>query len=299
MTLIVLLAIIIDAILGEPKKYHPLVGFGNSVLWLENKLWQDNKLYGVYALVIVLLFMMLLASLLLFISQFHTLFYYLLSIAVLYLAIAPRSLIEHAEAIYHALSAKDIDAARHDLSMIVSRDTKTLEESDIASACCESVLENGSDGIFAAIFWFCIAGFYGVLIYRVVNTLDAMWGYKNTRYHQFGWAAAKLDDLLNYFPARLVAISYALMGHFNQAMECWRQQAPNWKSPNAGPVMSAGAGSLNIMLGGEANYDGATENRPVLGCGNKAMAEDIKRALALVKRTLILWLVVIAIIELL
>ncbi|MBN4055618.1 cobalamin biosynthesis protein, partial [bacterium AH-315-K03] len=122
------------------------------------------------------------------------------------------------------------------------------------------------------------------------------WGYRNERYQYFGWAAAKLDDILNWAPARLVAMSYALMGRFGCAIRCWTDQARTWKSPNAGPVMASGAGSLSICLGGGAYYQGKLEQRPLLGEGEPATVKDIYRALALVDRSLLLWLVCIVII---
>jgi adenosylcobinamide-phosphate synthase len=137
-----------------------------------------------------------------------------------------------------------------------------------------------------------------VVLYRLSNTLDAMWGYRNARYNEFGWAAARLDDVLNYLPARLTALSYTLLGNTRSAWSCWRRQAPCWDSPNAGPVMAAGAGALQVKLGGEAIYDGKLEQRPDLGCGKAAVPADISRAVALVQRTLYLWLAVIALVTL-
>ena len=121
-------------------------------------------------------------------------------------------------------------------------------------------------------------------------------GYKTERFLRFGWAAARLDDLLNYVPARLTALSYALFGETKRALACWRRQAPVWESPNAGPVMSAGAGSLGLALGGPAIYHGAVEERPVLGEGRPARGEDIPRALSLVRRSIGLWLTVLLVI---
>jgi len=125
------------------------------------------------------------------------------------------------------------------------------------------------------------------------NTLDAMWGYRNARYNYFGWAAARLDDVLNFIPARLTALSYALLGHTRSALHCWRQQAAAWESPNAGPVMAAGAGALRVRLGGAAIYHGESEQRPLLGCGMAAGAADIARAVRLVRNTLYAWLIII------
>jgi adenosylcobinamide-phosphate synthase len=152
------------------------------------------------------------------------------------------------------------------------------------------VLENGNDAVFGALFWFALAGAPGVVAYRLANTLDAMWGYRTARYLRFGWAAARLDDLLNYVPARLTALTYAAAGRFERALACWRAQAGAWESFNAGPVMAAGAGALGVRLGGAAVYHGAPKERPPLGEGDAPGARDIRRALALVRRGVWLWL---------
>ena len=117
-----------------------------------------------------------------------------------------------------------------------------------------------------------------------------MWGYRTPRYLRFGWAAARIDDVLNWIPARLTAASYALLGDTRVALRCWRDQAPRWDSPNAGPVMAAGAGSLNVLVGGPAVYHGTLEQRPVLGAGAPPRAAHIDAALQLVERTTLLWL---------
>lgn len=289
--------------MGEPRRFHPLVGFGVCVQRFENHLRatrafnQYARMHGIAAVMLILLALILLVywSEILFISNVYL--GILVNSVAVYFCIAPKSLAEHGMAVFEPLQQGDLDAARKAIAMIVSRDSNSLQHTEVASATCESLLENGSDAIFAAIFWFCVAGLYGVVIYRAVNTLDAMWGYKNERYRDFGWAAARLDDVLNFIPARLVAFSYALMGHFPSAMRCWRQQGNIWKSPNAGPVMAAGAGSLEIILGGKAVYGGIEDQRPQLGCGEIVQAADIKRCLKLIHRCLLLWLVVIAAVE--
>ena len=120
-----------------------------------------------------------------------------------------------------------------------------------------------------------------------------MWGYRNERFNAFGWAAAKIDDLLNWPAARLTALSYALLGRTRRALACWQAQAPGWDSPNAGPVMAAGAGSLGVQLGGAAIYHGREETRPPLGEGPPPDAADLDRAIDLVRRSLTLWLAVL------
>jgi hypothetical protein len=136
-------------------------------------------------------------------------------VLLLYLAIGRTSLAEHAKAVASALQDADLPLARQRVGMIVSRDTREMNAPDVARAAVESVLENGADAVFGALFWFVVAGTPGVVVYRLANTLDAMWGYKNSRFLRFGWAAARFDDLLNLIPARLTALSYALMGQLS------------------------------------------------------------------------------------
>ena len=215
------------------------------------------------------------------------------------MAVGGRSLAEHARAVGTPLAAGDLAGARQRLSWIVSRHTAELDEAGVAKATVESVLENGNDAIFGALFWFALLGGPGALMFRLANTLDAMWGYRNERYLRFGWAAARIDDVLNFIPARLTAISYALLGHTAAALRCWRTQAPNWDSPNAGPVMASGAGALHVSLGGPAVYHGHLETRPTLGTGAPARAADIDKAVALVHNSVWLWLMAIAAINVL
>jgi len=225
--------------------------------------------------------------------------YMVVAAVILYVAIGWQSLLQHAMNIARPLQKNDMNGARAAVSMIVSRDAQNLDEAGIAKAATESVLENGADAIFSAVFWFVVAGIPGVVLYRLSNTLDAMWGYKNTRFLHFGWCAARMDDVLNFIPARLTALSYALVGHTKIALQCWRLQGMNWKSPNAGPVMAAGAGALNVSLGGAAQYHSQLQYRPGLGpekSHEPVTAGSIVKACGLVNRALVLWLIVLAMI---
>jgi adenosylcobinamide-phosphate synthase len=129
--------------------------------------------------------------------------------------------------------------------------------------------------------------------------MDAMWGYKTPRFYYFGWAAARLDDVLDYVPARLTALTYATLGNTKLALNCWKTQAPLWDSPNAGPVMAAGAGALHVQLGGAARYQGEWHERPILGAGDLPIAGDIERALKLVRHGVYLWLLVMLVLTIL
>lgn len=311
MTLIaIILALVLDQLLGEPKRFHPLVGFGRLVTAVEQLLRRHvirkNNSSSVAARLAGTLGWLLLAPLM-------TLgVYWLLSpfleaddvmalfvgALVLYFCIGNHSLEEHARAVSEPLSRGDLLSARQQLSRMVSRQTDNLDREGVAKATVESVLENASDAVLAPIFWFVVAGIPGVLLYRLANTLDAMWGYKNQQYRYFGWAAARMDDLLNWLPARCCALSYAIVGNWNTAIRCWQQQAPLCDSPNAGPVMSSGAGAMGIRLGGVAYYHGEEVNKPELGNGRPANSTDIERAIELVRHAVVLWVGVIVLIHL-
>ncbi len=284
--LAVIAALVLDSWLGEPRRFHPLVGFGRLARVLEQRLYRNSRFSGAAVLLILLLPFTLISLLLSRVPGGAV-----VEVLLLYLAIGRNSLGMHARRVRDALAADDLEAARQRLGLMVSRDTAWLDERGVAGATLESVLENGNDAIFGAIFWFVLAGAPGVVIYRLTNTLDAMWGYRNECYHRFGWAAARLDDLLNLVPARLTAFSYALAGRFRAAVRCWRTQGGIWKSPNAGPVMAAGAGSLGVTVGGAAVYGGVMQKRPLLGEGRLRLDSDaIGRGLQLVDRALLIWM---------
>jgi adenosylcobinamide-phosphate synthase len=291
-TLSLVAAVLLDRLLGEPEHMHPLAGFGRLASTAEAHLNEAGytpsrrRLHGVLALVVLIspfAFLCVLAVLTPVVGR-------PLEIAVLYLTLGGQSLTAHARNVAAALRGNDLETARLRVSFMVSRDTGAMQGDDVARATVESVLENGNDAVFGALFWFIVAGAPGAVVYRLSNTLDAMWGYRNARYLHFGWAAARLDDLLNFIPARLTAFTYTVLGHPARAWRCWRNQGGVWESPNAGPVMAAGAGALGVKLGGPAYYHGAWKERPALGEGLPAVGNDIERAVLLVQRSVVLWL---------
>lgn len=294
--LIALAAVALDWLLGEPKRFHPLVGFGRLAARVE-RAWRgrataspwQQRARGVAAALFLLVPLTITVAKLVALPTAGI----VLSVAALYFALGHRSLHDHARPVATALHGGNGNEARRLASRMVSRDSSALVAEHAAT---ESVLENGNDGVFGAMFWFAVAGAPGAVLYRLANTLDAMWGYRNDRYLHFGWAAARLDDLLNYIPARLTALTYALLGHTRLALACWRSQAHVWDSPNAGPVMAAGAGALGITIGGPARYAGDWHERPRLGKGDAPTANDIERALRLVRRGVLLWLLALLVI---
>lgn len=295
--LIITFALLLDQLLGEARRFHPLAGFGNCARRLENYLNKKcaSRLKGVLGLLILVLPLVLpLALLLVYLKNLSLspVYYQLIDIAIIYLAVGRKSLREHALNVLKPLEQGDLAKAREKISLIVSRDTHEMSQQQVIIACLESIIENSNDAIFGVIIWYLIGGAPGVLVYRLVNTLDAMWGYKNERFLYFGWAAARLDDVLNWLPARLSVFSFALVAKGSEFSKVWQtafQQGGKCSSKNAGPVMSAGACALNIKLGGKARYSGVSINKPDLGCGNQAGISDIKHALSLIDKTLLLW----------
>lgn len=303
-SMIILLAVLVDGLFGEPKRFHPLVGFGNIVIKLEKDLNPTSRqpdkiqiLFGALATIFLLLLIVLPLYWIQTLFAASPIISILFSVFVLYFCIAYRSLVEHIQVINQVLEKNDISAARTAVSMIVSRNTEQLSAQQIASASIESALENTNDALFGALFWFALAGLLGVVVYRIVNTLDAMWGYRSIRFNYFGRVAARLDDLLNIIPARLSALSFALVGDTRTALHCWQSQASTWKSPNAGVVMAAGSGALKLQLGGPARYHGQVEERPILGLGAASGQQDIVRALKLIRNSLVVWLLMTLLID--
>ena len=287
LALLLVAGVVLDYLLGEARRWHPLVGFGNLAGLLEHSFNRGAmgglRGAGAWALAVLPLTAVACWAAVRGGLAVH--------VALLYFCLGLRSLRDHNLPIARALAGGDLPAARQLTARIVSRDTASASEAELAKASAESLLENGNDAVFGTRFWFLVAGGPGAPLFRLANTLDAMWGYRSSRFLAFGCAAARIDDALNYIPARLTALSYVLLADDRKtAWRCWRLQAPHWPSPNAGPVMASGAGALGLALGGSATYDGVPEQRPELGHGRPARAVDILRAWKLVEASTALWL---------
>jgi len=289
--LIPLFALLLDWLLGEPNRYHPLVGFGFLADVMERFFncqgtpkwhlrWRGLLAWSLLVLPLPLV--------LLFLPD--NVYGWLLEVVFLYLAVGRKSLVQHALAVKLALDQQGLEAGREKVGRMVSRQTEVLAEGQVVKATLESVLENGNDALFGALFWYLLAGAPGVVLFRLANTLDAMWGYRTSKLLHFGWAAARLDDLLNYPSARLTALSYAVLGRTRWALRCWKTQASLCGSPNGGVVMSAGAGSLGLLLGGGGYYHGHWQAKPILGLGREPNREDIVAVVRLFNRATLLWL---------
>ena len=212
----------------------------------------------------------------------------LVELALVVSLLAQRSLFDHVRAVARALRGGGVEAGRGAVGHIVGRDVRVLDEHGVARAAIESCAENFSDGVVAPVFWYALAGLPGLLVYKAANTLDSMIGHRSERYLAFGWAAARLDDLLNLIPARLAALlltaAAALMpaASGRRALTVMRRDARGHRSPNAGWPEAAAAGALGLALGGPRRYGDDVVSEPWLGDGRtEANPEDIERMLRL------------------
>ena len=284
----ILLALILDAFLGEPvwiwsKIPHPTVLMGRIIKWCElkynNGINRKNK--GI----------LFIASMVIFLAIFGYLierlpFSAIWKILIVAILLSHKSLTEHVTAVSLGLQ-KNLSQGRTAVAMIVGRDTANLAETDIARSAIESAAENFSDGIIAPLFWFLIGGLPGILIYKFVNTSDSMIGYKNIQYNQFGWAAARLDDLLNWIPARLSGLLICIVHQNNSALNIMWRDAKLHRSPNAGWPESAMAGVLDVSISGPRSYEGVIKNYPFVNVDGKKKltAVDIDNAVDVLWRS--------------
>ncbi|WP_407113121.1 adenosylcobinamide-phosphate synthase CbiB [Bradyrhizobium sp. LMG 9283] len=204
--------------------------------------------------------------------------------------VALRSLHDHVAAVATPLQAGDIAAAREAVSRIVGRDPTALDEAGIARAAIESLAENASDGIVAPVFWGALFGLPGVLGYKAINTLDSMIGHRSERHEAFGWAAARIDDVANFIPARLTGFLFVLLApRRSEALSCMTRDARRHRSPNAGWPEAAMAGALGVRLSGPRIYHGSATDEPWLNEGARdPLAADITEALTVYRRAMLL-----------
>jgi adenosylcobinamide-phosphate synthase len=268
-------ALLLDLALGDPRwLLHPVVLIGHLINFLDNTL---NRIVSHKLTAGILLLVMTAASAgaaawLLIRGGYclHPLAGFLVSVFISYTCLAARSLHRESALVADALAAGNLDEARRNLSYIVGRDTDALDESEIWRALVETVAENTSDGIIAPLFWLTLTGPVGGMAYKAVSTLDSMVGYRNERYLQFGWASARMDDLLNFIPARLTALLMILAAPLaglssKDALSVVLRDRLKHPSPNSGHPEAAAAGALGVRLGGPASYKGVQSWKEYIG----------------------------------
>ena len=280
-------AIILDLILGDPNFYpHPIVIIGKLISYLEKHLRDDSDkkelqrfkgiVLVILTLVIVFISIYILSRIIFTFNQYLGIIFHIL---ILYSMIAIKGLYKAGIEIYRDLKNDKLNKARKHLDMIVGRDTETLNRQEIIRAVVETVAENTSDGIIAPIFYFLVGGPILAVIYKTINTMDSMLGYKNKKYKYFGWAAARLDDIANFIPARITAIfiiiaAFIYRKDYKRAYNTVIKDAKKHDSPNAGFPEAAVAGALKIQLGGINKYFGEPSKKPLLGEKLKEFEND-------------------------
>ncbi|MRR58432.1 MAG: cobalamin biosynthesis protein CobD [Deltaproteobacteria bacterium] len=272
---IVVIAVLLDLLLGDPRWLpHPVVGIGMLISALEKVLrrgFRNERLGGFLLLICVVGTTGLLAYLLLKGAYAASSYLGVALAAVLaWTCLAARSLHRESNLVADRLVAGDLEGARQYLSRIVGRDTEDLDEAQIWRALVETVAENTSDGIIAPLFYLMIGGPVSGLVYKAVNTLDSMVGYKNERYREFGWASARFDDLANWIPARLTGLLMVLAAPVvvlsaGKAFKMMIRDGGNHSSPNSGIPEAATAGALGVRLGGTNRYFGQPVEKPTIG----------------------------------
>ncbi|WP_448852551.1 CobD/CbiB family cobalamin biosynthesis protein [Corynebacterium sp. 335C] len=279
-----------DRALGDPSRGHPVAVFGTYAGRLRRALYRDSRAAGAVYVAAAVVPPVVASALLARRWPAATL------AAATWAALGGTTLARTGERMARRLDAVDgarddasraaaLDRARGLVPWLCSRDPAVLDAAGIARATVESLAENTSDAVTGTLFWGAVAGAPGVVMHRCVNTLDAMVGYRTPEYRNFGWAAARLDDAVNWAPARLTGVATVVAGPDRRsAVRAWRRDAANHPSPNAGVPESTAAGALGVTLGGATAYAGGVEERPRLGDGPAPDVPDVRRAVRLTRR---------------
>ena len=297
---------ILDLLIGDPHwLYHPVRLIGNLISWLESILLKEKdtsaKKYRkgmVLAILTPLITGIVIVSILAACYHINMILGCVIETIMCYQILAVKSLKVESMKVYYALDKEGLQQARNAVAMIVGRDTKQLDEHGVVRAAVETVAENTSDGVIAPLFYMMLFGAAGGFVYKAVNTMDSMIGYKNDKYLYFGRCAAKLDDVANYIPARLsgwlmVAASAFVKMDVKNAAKIYRRDRRNHASPNSAQTEAAMAGALDVQLAGNAYYFGKLYEKPTIGDAIRPVeVEDIRRSNRLLYATAILGAVI-------
>lgn len=272
-----------DVMLGDPVRFHPVAGFGRAAEKLESVMWRPSRTVGAAYVVALVGPVVLAVALLDAAVRRHRLSRLGLTTVVAWTVLGGRSLGREARRIAAAVARGDLAEARRIAPALVGRDPSRLDGPELCRAALESVAENTADAVVAPLLWGAVAGPPGAVAYRAANTLDAMVGHHNDRYERFGWAAARLDDLLTWPAARLAAALSAAMapvvgGNGRRAWETFRRDGSKHPSPNAGQLEAAFAGAFGVTLGGTNRYGNRVEERPRIGAGPRPGVDEVLRA---------------------
>jgi adenosylcobinamide-phosphate synthase len=276
-----------DLLLGDPRRGHPVAAFGRGAAALEGFTYADRRAAGVGhtgVLIGVLAVSGIVADRAA--ARRGAGWTAVLTAMATFVALGGSSLVSTGADMADRVEGDDVDGARDLLPSLCGRDPSALDMAGLTRAALESVAENTSDAAVAPLCWGAFGGVPGLLVYRGVNTLDAMVGHRSPRYNQFGWGAARLDDVLNYLPARVTGVLAAVCapvtgGSPRRALAAWHRDASKHPSPNAGVVEAAFAGALGVRLGGPTQYAHRLEIRPTLGDGRVPEVADLRASVRL------------------
>lgn len=275
-----------DRLFGDPRHYHPVAGFGRWATGCERRMYARSRVAGTAYLVTTVGPYVLIAGAAARASKVGA----GVTALATWAALGGRSLEREAAAVHDLLDADDLPAARLRVRSLVGRDTQDLDADSLARAVVESLAENQSDAVAGSLVWGAIAGAPGIVLHRCVNTLDAMVGHRTERYYEFGWSAARLDDVLNWLPARISVLATSALvmpagrAHAVEVLTTAMRDGAQHPSPNAGRVEAAAAAALGVRLGGPTTYGGRVEDRGRLGDGRQIRVSDIPRAVSLTRR---------------
>ena len=312
----ILLGFILDTIIGDPYKLpHPIRWIGSFISILEKlcrKIAKSNTMLMIPGAILVFIVVFVsggITLLVLKLASFNKYAYLIVSSVICYYMLAGKSLKTESMKVYKAFENNDTEGARKAVSMIVGRDTQSLTKEGIIKAAVETVAENSSDGVVAPLVYMLIFGPVGGVVYKAVNTMDSMIGYVEEKYFYIGKFAAKLDDVLNYIPARISGIlviisAFILRYDYKNAFMIFKRDRRKHASPNSAQTESAMAGALGVQLAGDATYFGVVHKKPYIGDKKREIEnEDIKRAndimytmtiiclvVGLVIRSVVMWL---------
>ncbi|WP_435829345.1 cobalamin biosynthesis protein [Nonomuraea muscovyensis] len=274
--------VLLDALIADPRAGHPVALFGRAAAGVERRLYADARPNGVLHVLVCVggaTGIGLAAE-----RVRHPVAHAALTAAATWAVLGGTTLAREGAYLAGALEGGDLARARARLPHLCGRDPSALEAPELARATVESLAENTSDAVVAPLFWGALAGVPGLLAYRAINTLDAMVGHRSPRYERFGWAAARLDDVANFVPARITGLlTVAAAPDRRRALAVLARDGHRHPSPNAGRCEAAFAGALDVTLGGVNVYAGRTEHRPEMGDGRKPEVRDIRRAVRLTR----------------
>ncbi|MDX8413463.1 MAG: adenosylcobinamide-phosphate synthase CbiB [Mariprofundales bacterium] len=274
------LALLLEWWLGDPpNQQHPVAWFGRWAGWCESNYYRDNTITGLW------LWLLVVTPIACIITLLYSYAGWMFGALLLWISIGWKSLFAHVRAV---LETQSLDEARRAVALIVSRDTGAMQREETQRAALESLAENSSDAVIAPLFWFAVAGPVGAAVYRMINTLDASWGYRNARYLHFGRAAARIDDAANWIPARITALLILLNGAWTR-WQTVQQHADSHASPNAGWPEAALAFAADIRLGGSVMRDGIEDVRPWYGTNSTPLTlQSSQRAMTIVQQSLLM-----------